>query len=248
MGSCVFTSKALLRLHKWASVALNLQWTAKECFTLKALLLYRDQEWWERTQADEGLGKRNCEATRKFRHGTNVAVRRCEAPFVEVFGVNWKQTSMAEDGTHWHELRWVLVTTILRNYKIRLTSLPEKAKEPQQNEKRLASGRKLQKRHTSRGKEEGESKAGQEPTGAERERMAGAVWTEVWNMRSVGGQCQRCRLAQRNARHGRQLWREKQEEAGGNHRNAGGTVNASGLRTLRRGVGLLDTNRTECSC
>ena len=99
--------KALLRLHKWARAALNLQWTAEECFTLKAPLLYRDHEWWKRTQADVGLRKRNCEATRKYRHGTNVPVRRCEAPFVEVFGVNWKQTSMAEDGTHWHELRWV---------------------------------------------------------------------------------------------------------------------------------------------
>ena len=123
---------------------------------------------------------------------------------------------MAEDGTHWHELRWVLVTTILRKYKIRLTSLPEKAKEPEQKEERLASGEKLQKRHTSRVKEEGESKAGQEPTGAERERMAGAVWTDVWNMQPVRNLREKGGFsalvgsanvagAQRNARHGRQL-------------------------------------------
>ena len=41
-----FHIKALLRLHKWARVALNLQWTSEECFSLKAILLYRDQEWW----------------------------------------------------------------------------------------------------------------------------------------------------------------------------------------------------------
>ena len=63
-------TRALLRLHKGARVALDLQF--------KALLLFRDQEWWERTQADEGLRKRNCEATRKYRHGTNVPKRRWE--------------------------------------------------------------------------------------------------------------------------------------------------------------------------
>ena len=101
--------KALPRLHKWARGALNLHWTTDECFPLKAPLLYRDQEWWERTQADEGLRKRNCEATRKYRHGKNVPMRRWEAPFVEVFRVNWKQNAMAEDGTQWHESRWVFV-------------------------------------------------------------------------------------------------------------------------------------------
>ena len=37
-------------------------------------------------------------------------------------------------------------------------------------------------------------------------------------------------------------------EARKNHGNPGGTVNASGLRTLRHGVGLQDTKRAECSC
>ena len=68
---------------------------------------------------------------------------RCEAPFVEVFGVKWKQKAMAEDGTQWHESRWVFVTTILKNHKFRLTSLPAKNKELEK--KRLASGEKKQK-------------------------------------------------------------------------------------------------------
>ena len=72
----------------------------------------RDQEWWERTQADEGLRKRNCKATRKYRDRTNVSMRRWEAPFVEVFGVNLKKMAMAEDGTQWHESRWGFVNTI----------------------------------------------------------------------------------------------------------------------------------------
>ena len=62
-----------------------------------------------------------------------------------------------------HESRWVFVTTILKDHKIRLTSLPEENKEPEQKEERLASWEKMQKRHTSKGKEEAESKAGQEP-------------------------------------------------------------------------------------
>ena len=78
-------TKVLLRLHRWARVALNLQWTAEECFPPKAVLLQRDQEWWDRTGTDEGLRKRNCEATMEYRHGTNVPMRIWEAPFMEVF-------------------------------------------------------------------------------------------------------------------------------------------------------------------
>ena len=180
-----------LRLHKWAKVALNLQWSLEECFPLKALLLYRDQEWWERTQTDEGLGKRNCEVTRKYRHGTNVPMRRWEAPFVETFGVNWKRSAVADDGARWHESRWVFAGTTLKNYKIRLTSLQEKLKEPEEREERLASGEKPQKRHKSKNNREADDKAGGERAGAERDQMAGAAWSEVWTMPSVRSQRQK---------------------------------------------------------
>ena len=161
---------------------------------------------------------------------------------------------MAGDGTQWYESRRVFVTTTLRNFKIRLTSLPEKAKEPEQREKRLASGGKLQKRNKSSGKEEAESKAGQEPTGAERERMAGAVWTEVWNMQPVRNLREKGGFAAlvdsadmaswlRGTRVMGDSCGAENREARKNHGNPGGTVNASGLRTLRHGVGLQDTKR-----
>ena len=75
-----------------------------------------------------------------------------------------------------------IFTTILKNHKIRLTSLPEETKEKERKEERLASGEKREKRHKSKGKEETESKAGQEPTGAERGQMAGAVWIDSANV------------------------------------------------------------------
>ena len=79
-----------LRLHKWARVALNLQWSSEECFPAQGATALQRSRMVGANAADEGLRKRNCEATRKHRHGTNVPMRWCETPFVEVFGVNWK--------------------------------------------------------------------------------------------------------------------------------------------------------------
>ena len=93
IGSCVYTPKRCYG----ARVALNLQWTAEKCFPPKALLLYRDQEWWERTGADEGLRKRNCEATVEYRHGTNVPMRRWEST---IRGSLWSEL---EAGCHGQE-------------------------------------------------------------------------------------------------------------------------------------------------
>ena len=52
----------------------------------------------------------------------NTPMRRWEAPFVEAFGVDWKQCVMADDGAWWHGSRWDFVRSILKNYKIRMTS------------------------------------------------------------------------------------------------------------------------------
>ena len=145
---------------KWARVAVNLQCTKGECFPLKALLLCRDQEWWERTQADEGMRKRNHKATRKYRHGTNVPMRRLEALFVEVFGVNWKRMAMAEDGTQWCQSRWGFVNTILKNHKFRLTSLPANNKEPEAKEERLASGGKEAEKTQAKATQQRKAKQG----------------------------------------------------------------------------------------
>ena len=113
---------------------------------------------------------------------------------------------------------------------------------------------KLQKRHKSSGKEEAESKAGQEPTGAERERMSGAVWTEVGNMQPVRNLREKGGFAAlvdsanmaswlRGTRVVSDSCGAENREARKNHGIPGGTVNASGLRTLRHGVGLQDTKR-----
>ena len=110
-----------------------------------ALAIQRDQAWWEQTHAEEGLRKRNCVATRKYRHGSHTPMRRWEAPSVEAFGVDWKRRATANDGARRHESRWELVSTVLKNYKIRMTSLPENLPEPDMAKERQCKWRKATK-------------------------------------------------------------------------------------------------------
>ena len=57
-------------------------------------------------------------------------MRRWEAPFVKAFGADWKQCAMADDGARWLGSRWDFIKTFLKNYKIRVTSMPENLRVP----------------------------------------------------------------------------------------------------------------------
>ena len=148
-------------------------------------------------------------------------MKRWEAPFVVFFGLNWEPNAMAEDGTQWHGSRWVLVTTILKDNKICLTSLPGRTKEPERIEQRLASGEKRQKRHESKGKDEAESKArtnrsraradGRSSVDRSLEHATSEEQTKEKLLCGVGLQCQRGKLVQRNAGFRRPLRHAKQK-------------------------------------
>ena len=105
-------TSVLLRLHKWARVALNLQWRRRGVLSTQSSLAPQRPSL---VGTDTGgRGPEECEATRMCRHGTNTPMRRWEVPFVESFGVDWKQCATANDGAPWHESCWDFDRTFLK--------------------------------------------------------------------------------------------------------------------------------------
>ena len=166
---------------------------------------------------------------------------------------------MAEDGTQWHESRWVI-----RQHDSQEPQVPSDIaanKEQRTRGKGRKTGQRGKKQTRLKSKDEAaeESKAGLRTTEPEREQMAGAVWTEVWSMQPVRSQRKKAALTAlvdsanvagwlRGTRvMGDSYGIQKQEGTAENHGNLGGFVNAPGMRALQHGMGFLDTERVERS-
>ena len=83
--------------------------------------------------------------------------------------MDWKRCAMADYGARWYG-------TIVKNYKIRMTSMPEKLREPDLAKERLAGGAKPQPRRKSEQDQNAHNKPAEATTRATRDQTAG-IWT-----------------------------------------------------------------------
>ena len=138
----------------------------------------------EKTQTPASLRKRNCRSTRKYRHAANALMRRWEAPFAEVFGKEWKQWAMVDDGACW-QMRWNFFRATIQRSTLRLSSLLEAVRWPRSTRDHLANVEPSPKRRKSEQNQPSDSNLREEETKTTRELAADAVWKEVWTMAPV---------------------------------------------------------------
>ena len=84
------------------------------------MLAYRTQRWWRDTSRDFSLRKRSRGPLTNLQHRTNRPRRGWEAPFVLVFGVEWRDAAATPHG--WRATRKEFVRQLSRRWNLPVSS------------------------------------------------------------------------------------------------------------------------------